>query len=288
MKRFFILTVAFVFSSVNCAHIITGMLDKGGLLIGKDAFREQIHSVLVLPVYVDSEVVSTYDQRYSGDYRNALVSYLMSKNDIIVSNVKDILTEGTFKLSVITPGYSEIKFKGVKKHEYGLKTIYQSGQKIVWSHNLYYTMDIAAIKELAVKFNADAVFFQYLQVNKQWTHYGWGGSVMRIINDTLFYTGIMYDRNGQIVFTRDSDLMKDDSSPKEKFDMAFNNFSPEKDAPNDFWFGKLFPMEIVYMADNNRYMSRPKTIDKLPKDFKKYIELQFQRDSKVNYLIDFR
>jgi hypothetical protein len=88
----FILSVLFI---PNCKSLFPSMLTMDD----KD-FKAGVHSVLLLPVYIDNELIPLSAQDFNSDYRKSFYDMINSKKSLISSIVNDLLTNGKYKLKV--------------------------------------------------------------------------------------------------------------------------------------------------------------------------------------------
>jgi hypothetical protein len=159
---FLFLSVLFILN--GCKSLFPSMLTMDD----KD-FKAGIHSVLLLPVYVDNELIPSSAKNFDADYRKSFYEMINSKNDLISSIVSDLLTNGKYKLKVNMD--EKINLSAfVQKKTYSMVG---NQCNIIFDDNKRYSLSPDTVNSLLNQYKVDAILFHYLQANKVWHLYNW-------------------------------------------------------------------------------------------------------------------
>lgn len=228
---FFILILSVLFIP-NCKSLFPSMLTMND----KD-FKAGIHSVLLLPVYIDNELIPLSAQDFNSDYRKSFYVMINSKNSLISSIVIDLLKNGKYKLKVNTEENIDLSTI-IQKKTYSMVGDHC---KIIFNGNKKYSLSPDTVNTLLIKYNVDAVLFQYLQVNKVWHIYNWNTTegtgnqekttyhAVNVPELCLQYKALLYIKNGKNIYDDYKQILEVSKYVKncENYEPALDEFGDE-------------------------------------------------------------
>jgi hypothetical protein len=301
-KILFVFAVSFC--TIGCTKLIMSAIPNELKLgskwkISQEEFKQSIKSVLILNVYTDSALIpfatsGFEEQSFDNKFRETYYALVNRKKNIVDKTVNDAFKNGTVKIRTVELPLDNNLLLNIKKDVSPLKDT-----SIIWPNNYDYSLNPDFIKELAKKYSVDAVFFQYLQVYKDFELYYWttdnnmpspsgyGGTYTTTSHSLILpifkteYKFIMYDRNGGLI-TRCPPL-----SPELTAKLKPSSFG-NPDIPSGT--GLNLPLEMLVSKGDGTYYARKLTVDEisnksLDKRFTKNIQKILGRKGE-NYILN--
>jgi len=184
--------------------LILGSCASEGFRNGSRELGRKIKRIAVIDVYVDRDIPSgkmsgMSQAGFGREYRNALYGLVMKNRKVFDFVAEDILKNGRFKLDTVAVKADPGNNLSVEGEEF------KSPSGYIWKYNYGLSLKRGFIRDIAEKYNADAVFFHYLHVNKRW-HYCFiktqeGGRAYAVVPKfILLYTPVIYGKDGSVIF----------------------------------------------------------------------------------------
>jgi hypothetical protein len=191
---------------VGCVDMVIGMLPeelrpKSKWMISEDAFRAKAKSVLVLEVYTDPEMMPLAPAGYEAfgfdkDFRDRYSALVDREKAVVNRIVMEALGKGPYRLKTASAAIDPALAASIVCETYALE---KEGE-VVWPNNKRYALTKETARKLAAAYQVDAVYFHYLQVNKEWHYHGWQEAYVdcsiELPQFSLQYNCILYDKNG--------------------------------------------------------------------------------------------
>lgn len=160
-----------LFAVCSCAS-------QGLFKIPPKEYKKDIRRIVVIPVYIGSELfpilppdLTTMD--FDRELKGSVSKLVMENRRTVDDLVLEVLKNGRYKHDVVVASETEKELaKGVVRYADSFRTyeerIISNSPALNWKFSYSYQLDGGYVNNLLEKYKADAVFFHFLQVKKQW------------------------------------------------------------------------------------------------------------------------
>lgn len=186
MKKISIITLTLL--------LLTGCVSSN-LKVSPDHLKANVKTILVLPVYIDNDVLPKYPEQlsefdFTKEERAKIYATLNDSKPQINDSVNELLSRGKYSFKVIN--YSGKNYSFIKKTE--------TESPVRGYRNVSFAISQNDIIKLTNQYNADAILFHYVQAVKETRKVYLDRNSYTILPITdLYYFPFLYDNKGTLL-----------------------------------------------------------------------------------------